>query len=188
MVVKNDRGKLHSRVIAGIIKGMRIDFTPGEVRPMTSKVKEALFSIINECRGLKMLDLFCGSGGISIEAYSRGIESSDMVEGDRAKQKVIEANLTKAGFEKAKLYISDVFMYCRGCEKKYDFIMADPPFKWSNKEKLLKLISNKNLLAENGFLVIHLPKKEELSEEIENLIRYDTRTYGLNTIMFYRNK
>ena len=187
-MIDNNKGKLYSRVIAGTKKGMKINFTPGEVRPMTSKVKEALFSIIYDCNGLNMLDLFCGSGGISIEAYSRGIESSDMVEGDRAKQKVIEANLTKAGFEKARLYISDVFMYCRACKKKYDFIMVDPPFKWANKEKLLKLISKNGLLEDNGFLVIHLPKKEELSEEIENLAKYDTRTYGLNMLMFYKNK
>ncbi len=186
--MRKDRGKLSTRVIAGKIKGMRIDFTPGIVRPMTSKVKEALFSIIYDCIGLRMLDLFCGSGSISIEAFSRGIESSDLVEFDLGKKKIIENNLKKAGFENAKLYVADVFSYCKKCNKKYDFIMVDPPFKWNNKEKLLKVVSENDLLNDEGFLVIHLPRKEELSEDIDGLTRYDIRSYGLNTLMFYRKK
>ena len=79
---------------------------------MTSKVREALFNIIGDCSGMEMLDLFCGSGSISIEAYSRGIKTADLVESDFGKKKILEKNLENAGFENANLFISDVFRYC----------------------------------------------------------------------------
>jgi 16S rRNA (guanine966-N2)-methyltransferase len=155
---------------------------------MTSLVKKALFDIIFDCSGIKMLDLFCGSGSISIEAYSRGAESSHLVESDWGKKTSIEANLTKSGFKNTKLFFMDAIAFCRKCEEKYDFIMCDPPFKWQQKEELLQLISEKDLLNYNGFLVIHIPKKEKISEEINNLICYDTRNYGINTLMFFKKK
>lgn len=178
--------KLYTHVIAGKIKGMKIEFTPGEVRPMTSLVKKALFDIIHDCTDLSMLDLFCGSGSISIEAYSRGIEKSDLVESDWNKKKIIEENLEKAGFKNANLIISDVLLYCKNCINKYDFIMVDPPFNWERKEELLEIISESKLLTENGFLVIHLNKKEDLNERIKELICYDIRRYGINKLLFYK--
>ncbi len=178
--------KVHPRVIAGIIKGKLIECPPGEIRPMTSKVKEALFNIIGDCSGLTMLDLFSGSGNISIEAYSRGLLNSDLVESDYQKKKVIEKNLLNAGFENSNLFIQDVFDYCNKCNKTYDFIMVDPPFNWGKKEELLNLISEKQLLNDNGYLIIHLTKKEVLNEQIGKLISYDKRKYGLNVLIFYK--
>jgi 16S rRNA (guanine966-N2)-methyltransferase len=178
------------RVIAGKIKGRRIEFPPGEldIRPMTAKVRAALFNIIGDCTGMNMLDLFCGSGSISIEAFSRGVESSDLVELDRNRKAIIEKNLEHSGFVNGKHFVSDVISFCERTEKKYDFIMMDPPYIWDKKEELIMLISDKKLLTEKGFLVIQLPRKYQISEEIGDLIRYDMRSYGLNTLMFYKRK
>jgi 16S rRNA (guanine966-N2)-methyltransferase len=179
--------KFFTHVIAGKLKKMKIENTPGEIRPMTSLVKKALFDIINDFSKITdMLDLFCGSGNISIEAYSRGIKNADLIEADRFKKDVIEKNLKKAGFDKANLIITDALVYCKNCNKNYDFIMVDPPFKWDKKNELLKLISEKNLLNDNGFLVIHLPKKENLDNKIADLECYDSRKYGINKLLFYK--
>jgi 16S rRNA (guanine966-N2)-methyltransferase len=176
------------KVIAGKIKGRKIICPAGEIRPMTSMVRTALFNIIGDCTGMKMLDLFCGSGSISIEAYSRGMESSDLVESDPGKKDVINKNLEHAGFAGGKLHISDVLSFCRSSQKKYDFIMTDPPYIWDKKEELIMIISERRLLSDEGFLVIQLPKKYEISEAIGDLVRYDMRSYGLNTLMFYGYK
>jgi len=189
--MKNNKQKKeikHTYVTSGKIKGRLIENTPGVVRPMTSKVRQALFNIIGNCEGMEMLDLFCGSGSISIEAYSHGMESSDLVEMDYGKKAVIERNLKKAGFENAFLYSSDAVVFCQRCTRQYDFIMCDPPFAWTFKERLIETISESNLLKDNGFLVIHLPKKEKISEEIGNYIQYDYRNYGINAIAFYKKK
>jgi 16S rRNA (guanine966-N2)-methyltransferase len=172
-------------VIAGKIKGRKIECPPGEIRPMTAKVRAALFNIVGDCTGKKMLDLFCGSGSISIEAFSRGMESSDLVELDSGKKEVIEKNLTHAGFTNAKYHISDVISFCERTTDKYDFIMVDPPYKWDQKEELIKVISEKNILKDDGFLVMQLPKNWKISEKIGDLERYDIRSYGLNTLLFY---
>jgi 16S rRNA (guanine(966)-N(2))-methyltransferase RsmD len=182
------RIKVHPRIIAGKIKGKLIECPQGEIRPMTAKVKEALFDIIKSYNISTMLDLFTGSGNISIEAFSRGIESADLVEVDLSKKKIIQKNLDNAGFANAKLIISDAINYCKRCTKKYDFIMADPPFKWERKVELLKIISDNELLSKDGFLVIHLQKKEIIEDTINNLMCYDTRVYGLNMIKFYKVK
>jgi 16S rRNA (guanine966-N2)-methyltransferase len=183
--MSNKKG-LYTRVIAGNLKGLKIEDTPGVVRPMTSRVKEALFDIIFDCNDIKMLDLFCGSGSLSIEAFSRGAASSYLVESDWGKKEYIENNLKKARFENAKLFISDALSFLKRCNEKYDFIMADPPFKWERKAELLKIIDERKLLSEKGFLVIHIPKKENLPEKVGELICYDTRNYGINTLKFFK--
>lgn len=187
----NKKGLPPLYVISGKIKGRKIECpsgATGPIRPMTARSRAALFNIIGDCTGMEMLDLFCGSGSISFEAYSRGVETSDLVEGDRGKKEIIEKNLLHCGFTNGHLYISDVITFCERTTKKYDFIMVDPPYKWDKKEELIELISEKKLLKENGFLVIQLPRKYMISQEIGNLIQYDIRNYGLNTLIFYREK
>lgn len=180
------RIKPHIRVVSGKIKGKLIECPPGEIRPMTSKVKEALFNILGNCSGLNMLDLFTGSGNIGIEAFSHGLESADIIEIDHGKKSIIKKNLENAGFDKARLIIADAFLFCERCTDQYDIIMVDPPFKMEKKEELLKIIEGKDLLKKNGILIIHLPKKEELSENIGKLHNYDIRSYGLNKILFFK--
>ncbi|OHD05999.1 MAG: 16S rRNA (guanine(966)-N(2))-methyltransferase RsmD [Spirochaetes bacterium GWD1_27_9] len=176
------------RVIAGKIKGRKIECPPGIIRPMTAKVRAALFNIMGDCTGMKMLDLFCGSGSISIEAFSRGMESSDLVDFDRDKKEITEKNLAHAGFTNGKFHYSDAISFCERTTEKYDFIMIDPPYIWDKKEELIEIISKRNLLKDDGVLVMQLPRKYKISEEIGDLYMYDFRAYGLNTLLFYGKK
>lgn len=180
--------KPNMRVVAGRIKNKKVECPPGEIRPMTSITKEALFNIIGDCTGLEMLDLFSGSGNIAIEAYSRGLEKADIIEMDHQKKPVIQKNLESAGFTGAKLIMGDALSYCRRITKKYSFIMADPPFPWKLKEALIEVIGNRGLLTDDGFLVVHVHKKEMLPLETEDLICYDERCYGINKLYFYEKK
>jgi len=180
--------RLKLRVIAGKIKNKSIECPPGIIRPMTAITKEALFNIIGDCSDLSMLDLFTGSGSIAIEAFSRGIKDADLVEFDAGKKTTIMKNLKNIGFESAKLFIQDAIRYCKNCTKKYDFIMLDPPFNWDKKKELMEIISQNTLLKDDGFLVMHIYKKESMDEEIGNLICYDKRNYGINTLLFYKYK
>lgn len=173
------------RITAGIFRGRKIKCPPGEIRPMTARVKEALFSILGDIEGIKMLDLFSGSGNISIEAFSRGIAESDIVEKDPGKRATIESNLEKMGITGARVNISDVFSFIRRCRKQYDLIMVDPPYKMPNKEEIIRLISEKGLLAPGGICIMQLPRTYEIEPKIGTFINYDRRTYGLNTLLFY---
>jgi 16S rRNA (guanine966-N2)-methyltransferase len=179
---------LQTRVVSGKIKGKLIEFTPGTIRPMTAKVKQALFNIIKDCADLKMLDLYTGSGNIAIEAFSNGLENADLVEIDSSKRETLLRNLDNAGFTSAKVYIEDAFKFCERSRSKYDFIMLDPPFKMENKKDLIELISNKELLNKNGFIVIHISNKDRLDNEIGSFSMYDKRKYGRNILAFYSYK
>ncbi len=178
-------------VASGAIRGRRIECPPGIIRPMTAKVKTALFNIIGDCSEYRMLDLFAGSGCISIEAFSHGLTDGTLVEGDYGKKAILTNNLKHAEWETANPIFMDALTFVQtppAEDKRFDFIMADPPFIWDKKVELVTAISKNRFLKDDGFLVLHVPKKEDVPEEIDNLIQYDYRRYGINVLLFYKYK
>lgn len=182
--------KLSIRVASGTLKGRKLDCPPGEIRPMTSMCKQALFNIMFGRTDMEMLDLFSGSASISIEGYSRGmVKFADVVEGDYSKKAVLNSNINKLGLTgEINPIISDAFAYIRRCAKKYDFIMLDPPFKMENKQSLLELLEQKELLKDNGIIVIHAKYTDSFDEQIGKLVQTDYRRYGINVLVFYQWK
>ncbi|MCG8570418.1 MAG: 16S rRNA (guanine(966)-N(2))-methyltransferase RsmD [Spirochaetes bacterium] len=176
------------RITSGKLKGRRIECPPGETRPMTARVKEALFNILGSVHNFSILDCFAGSGSISIEAFSRGAASSDLVEGDHKNKSILTENLKKVEFHDAQVYITDVFVFLKNCNKKYDFIMLDPPYKMPEKEKLIEMIAEKDLLADNGIMVMQLPTKYKMDTQFQQYYMYDSRHYGLNKIIFFKKQ
>ena len=181
----------YMHVASGAIRGRRIECPPGIIRPMTAKVKTALFNIIGDCSQYRMLDLFAGSGCISIEAFSHGLKDGTLVEGDYGKKTILTNNLKHAEWETATPIFMDALTFVQtppSADKRFDFIMADPPFIWDKKVELVTAISKNRFLKDDGFLVLHVPKKEDVPEEIDNLIQYDYRRYGINVLLFYKYK
>ena len=181
----------YMHVASGAIRGRRIECPPGIIRPMTAKVKTAVFNIIGNCSEYRMLDLFAGSGCISIEAFSHGLTDGTLVEGDYGKRTILTNNLKHAGWETATPIFMDALTFVQtppAADKRFDFIMADPPFIWDKKVELVTAISKNRFLKDDGFLVLHVPKKEDVPEEIDNLIQYDYRRYGINVLLFYKYK
>ena len=180
--------KLSIRVASGTLKGRKLDCPPGEIRPMTSMCKQALFNIMFGRKEMEMLDLFSGSASISIEGYSRGmVKSADVVEGDYGKKVVLNGNIDRLGLTgKIRPIISDAFAYIRRCAKKYDFIMLDPPFKMENKQSLLELLEEKKLLKDNGIIVMHAKYTDPFDEQIGELVQTDYRRYGINVLVYYQ--
>lgn len=184
----NNIKKLSIRVVSGTLRGRKLDCPPGEIRPMTSMCKQALFNIMFGRKDMEMLDLFSGSASISIEGYSRGmVKSADVVEGDYGKRAILNGNIDKLGLAgKIKPIISDAFTYIRRCTKKYDFVMLDPPFKMENKQSLLELLELKELLKDNGIIVIHAKYTDSFDNQIGKLVQTDYRRYGINVLVFYQ--
>lgn len=120
------------RVIAGEFKGRRLKAPPGVgTRPTADRVREALFSILGPLDGLRVLDLFAGSGALGIEALSRGAESAEFVDSDPKAIEAIRANLALVGVE-SPVHRRDALRFLSGAilqeSTHFDLVFCDPPY------------------------------------------------------------
>jgi 16S rRNA (guanine(966)-N(2))-methyltransferase RsmD len=173
------------RIISGTYKG-RV-FSPGKsfkARPTTDLAKESLFNILTntiDFEDTKVLDLFAGTGSISLEFLSRGSTEVTMVELNFKHIQFIKSVLAKLNL-KARVIRADVQKYIASDHKKYDIIFVDPPYDHPNFKEIAVQILENNLLAENGTLIIEHPKEYDFKE----LPGYrDTRKYGKVHFSFF---
>jgi 16S rRNA (guanine966-N2)-methyltransferase len=178
------------RVIAGSAGGITLDVPKRGVRPTMDRVKAAIFSSLGEfVAGARVLDLFAGSGGLGIEALSRGAASAVLVDSDRRAVETIERNLARTAV-KGTVYCRDVFDFLRmdPAGKLFDIIFADPPYDWTTSgarysDLLLESELLPKFLAENGTFVLEKRPEEELSIPPRwQLIR--AKKYGATEVLF----
>jgi 16S rRNA (guanine(966)-N(2))-methyltransferase RsmD len=151
------------------------------------KMRESVFAIIQaELPGAAFLDLFSGSGVIGIEAWSRGAEKIVMVEKDKGKRHILTENASLAEGN-ALVHIMPVERYIKYMtDGPFNFIFLDPPFPYRFKAQLLDMIGRSQLLAEDGQVLIHYPKEDNLPETPAGLLRADRRVYGRSVVGFYK--
>lgn len=175
------------RIISGKYKGRRI-FPPKNlpVRPTTDMSKEALFNVLNNhfsFEGLKVLDLFSGTGNISYEFASRGSDNITSVDGDFGCVKFIKEVAEEYDFNIAAMK-SDVFKFLEKNNTSYDIIFADPPYALDQKtfEKIVLLVFERELLREDGMMVIEHSKYTKLDHMIHFSFK---KTYGGSIFSFF---
>jgi 16S rRNA (guanine966-N2)-methyltransferase len=175
------------RIISGKYKGRRI-FPPKNlpVRPTTDMSKEALFNVLNNhfsFEGLKILDLFSGTGNISFEFASRGCSPITSVDGDFGCVKFIKQIASEFDFNIAATK-SDVFSFLEKNKTTYDIIFADPPYGLDQKtfEKIVSLVFERGLLEEEGMLIIEHSKYTKM----EHLPHFSfQKSYGGSFFSFF---
>lgn len=152
------------RVIAGKAKGARLKSPGMGTRPMTDRMKEALFSSLGEIDGVKVLDLYAGSGALGLEALSRGGTKATFVENARDAIVKLEENIQTTGLKrKSEVLWADVKATLeRGSSKRYDLIFVDPPYGVSVPavRSDLEAIVMGGFLSDDGRVVVHRPQKE----------------------------
>lgn len=175
------------RIISGKFKGRRISPPKNlPVRPTTDMSKEALFNVLNNhfsFEGLKILDLFSGTGNISYEFASRGSANITSVDGDFGCIKFIKQTASEFDFNIAAIK-SEVLTYIEKCKAKYDIIFADPPYALDQKtfDKIVLSIFDKNLLEEDGMMIIEHSKYTKL----DHLIHFSfKKSYGGSIFSFF---
>lgn len=180
------------RVIAGKAKGHPLVAPDGmNTRPVTDKIKEALFSSWQlQIVGANFLDLFAGSGSMGIEAISRGAEKAVFVEKDRRAVDIIKKNLKTCKFTDGyTVYKDDVFHRIESlktADERFDIIYLDPPFTVDEIFiAVMEALSDGQLLTENGIVVIRTKKEKEMPDEIGKLKKYKFKTYGISGVHFY---
>ena len=147
------------RVISGIYKRRRFDVPHTfKARPTTDFAKENLFNVLSnyfdfEEDNVRALDLFAGTGSISIELVSRGCQQVISVEKDRDHYAFICKIMQEVKTDKCIPVRGDVFKYIKGGREQFDFIFADPPYELPGLETLPDLVFENNMLAEGGLFV-----------------------------------
>jgi 16S rRNA (guanine966-N2)-methyltransferase len=179
------------RVVSGTRKGKSLKAVPGSsTRPTTDKVKEAIFNIIGPYfDGGIGLDLFAGSGGLGIEALSRGAEKVIFVDRDRKAVQTIHENINTCEFEeKAEVYRNDSDRALKAILKRdlaFDLIFLDPPYMKQQLIKLLEVIDSGNLLANGGTILCEHSADVHLPESIGRFIQRKHENYGVISISIY---
>ncbi len=180
------------RVIAGKAKGHKLKSVPGKgVRPITDRAKSALFSILGAAViDSRFLDLFAGTGGVGIEALSRGAAEAVFVEKSRRALHTLRENLALTKLSSGGRVVgADVFDYLAGEPELFDYIYVAPPQYQGLWATTLEAIDARPswLYTDSWVIVqIHPSEYEDLSLDI--LSEFDQRTYGGVRLCFYRPK
>lgn len=175
------------RIISGKYKGRRINAPKNlPVRPTTDMSKEALFNILNHhfsFSGLKILDLFSGTGSLSYEFASRGAEPIVSVDTEYGCVNFIKKTAQQFDMNITAIK-SDVYKFLEKNKATYDIIFADPPYDFSQEkfEAIVTLIFKNELIAKDGMLIIeHSPHTK-----IEHLDHFSiNRKYGSSVFSFF---
>ncbi len=169
------------RVDSGIFKGRRLLENKFEhIRPTTDKVRQALFTKLQFfLPNKRVLDLFCGTGALGIEALSRGASEVVFVDKDARSASMARENLKNLGV-KAKVIRCDAVKFVESCEERFDLIILDPPYKSGLYEKIVPKLFP--LLEEDGIIVCEHDKKDVFN--YSPFVIYDEKRYG-NTVLTY---
>ncbi len=148
------------RVIGGRHKGRRLQGPPGlAFRPTTGRVKEYIFNIIGtSILDARVLDIFAGTGSLGIEALSRGAEEVVFIEQSRMNLAILEKNISLCSLgSQSRIIRGNVFdelkRFGRSGEK-FDFILADPPFRESLHSEIARTVHETGVLSCDGWLII----------------------------------
>jgi len=183
------------RIIGGKAGGRKIHSVPGDTtRPITDKVRQALFNIIGaDIQGARLLDLFAGTGSVGIEALSRGAEYVCLVDINRRPLATIRENLKITGLEiGAEVVHADAFTFLEHpSSQQFDYIYIAPPQYKGMWAKALQLVDRyPGWLSGDAWVIvqIHPIEFQALSAEytLHNLEEFEQRHYGSTLLVFYR--
>lgn len=175
------------RVISGSKRGMKLAGFDGEaIRPTTDRVKENIFNMIAPyVPDARALDLFAGTGALSIEAVSRGAAGAVLCESASASVKIIEQNLEKTGFSGlCRLERGDCFSFLSRNTEAYDLIFLDPPYNTGLLDQALNRIVQQKCLAADGIIVAECDGPEKPAA-IKGLSLQKEKKYGRTYILIY---
>ncbi len=183
------------RIIAGKAKGFNIKVSQSDVRPTQDRVREALFNILgNIIEGARVLDLYCGSGSVGLEALSRGAASARMVDASAQSCAAARKNLENSRLQGGNIVQSDCLAFVKRDAGRYDIIFADPPYckAIGDRDMIAELMNNRlaELLAPDGYFIAEAQIGYGVgavgTREFPGWKLADTRAYGKNTILFYQ--
>ena len=174
------------RIISGTLKGRRLN-PPANlpVRPTTDMAREGLFNILNnyvdyeEC---SVMDLFAGTGAMSVEFISRGAREVTAVDINNACTDYIKSEAQRLELRNLRVVRADVFDLLKRANRKFDLVFADPPYAIEGLETLPDLVFSHQLLTEDGIFILEHPREYSFEEHPHF---WQHRNYGKVNFTFF---
>lgn len=181
------------RIIAGRWKGHHlVSFKADHIRPTTDRVKETMFNIIQaEIPEARVLDLFCGTGNLGIEALSREAGFVLFIEKHPKSLQITKENLQKLKVDPSEYDIKpfDVIRFLKTYKgEPFDLIFADPPFTEAMAHEVVQAADRSEAFGPKTMMMIESARRERIDEEYETLIRSNSREFGDKILSFYQKK
>ena len=181
------------RITGGEVKGRRLaSFRGMNIRPTADRVREAIFNIIGQnLSGLKVLDLFAGTGSMGLESLSRGAQQAVFVDKSQQAINLIKKNIELCGYQTSGVTLKKNLDKAIPISyplpgKIFDLVFIDPPYRKNMASFLLAELSLCKMLSSETLVVVESFKTEILPSSIENLLMEMTRLYGDTRISIYR--
>ncbi len=178
-----------TRIIAGSARGRRLAVPAGGARPTSDRVRESLFAsldhLLGGLSGVRVLDLFAGSGALGLEAASRGAKSVVLVERDRPSAEVARSNAATVGVSGVRVVPAPVAAHLAGPAQPYDLVLADPPYAMAAEEveaTLSALLAG--WLAPEAVVVVERPTGGGEFAWPPGLAELRRKAYGATTLWY----
>lgn len=177
------------RIIAGTLKGRRLN-PPANlpVRPTTDMAREGLFNILNnyvEFDECTVMDLFAGTGAMSVEFISRGVREVTAVDINNACTDYIKSEAQRLELNNLRVVRADVFDLLKRANRKFDIVFADPPYAIEGLETLPGLVFDRQVLTDDGIFILEHPREYSFEEHPHF---WQHRNYGKVNFTFFANK
>ncbi len=177
------------RIVAGTLKGRRLN-PPANlpVRPTTDMAREGLFNILNnyvdfdECM---VMDLFAGTGAMSVEFISRGAREVTAIDINNACTDYIKSEAQRLELRNLRVVRADVFDLLKRANRKFDIVFADPPYALEGLEKLPDLVFERQVLTDDGIFILEHPREYSFEDHPHF---WQHRNYGKVNFTFFAMK
>lgn len=180
-IYKDKCGETDLRVISGSARGKKLISMEGlDVRPTLDRVKESVFNMIAfDIGDASVLDLFCGSGALGIEALSRGAKRAVFVDKNAAALSVTKQNLAATRLaDHAQLVQSDSIVFLQNTNDVFDIILIDPPYQAQLYERVLQEIWERKLLSPDGIIVVESSENDPPEIPVRLFSEVREKKYG----------
>lgn len=181
------------RIISGRFKGHPlVSFKADHIRPTTDRVKETLFNkLMFDVEGAMVVDLFCGTGNLGLEALSRGAKHVVFVEKNPKSMQITKQNIEKlkVGKDEYSLVQMDVLDFLKRYKgEPFDIVLVDPPFTEKMAHEVMEAADKSPIWKDNTVLTIESQGKERMDSEYSQIVRFDVREYGDKILSFFKRK
>ncbi|HWQ30095.1 MAG TPA: 16S rRNA (guanine(966)-N(2))-methyltransferase RsmD [Negativicutes bacterium] len=179
------------RVIAGEYRGRKLERIEGmDIRPTADKVKGSIFNMLgNAVIDCSFLDLFGGTGGVGIEALSRGARHVLFIDAGIKSIKVLKDNLEHLNIkENVEVYHTDyetAIKKLNKFNKQFDIIFIDPPYRNGMAQNALVNIDRNPILTQSGIIIVEHDSKEDMPQKVGSLVKYRVKQYSNTSLSFY---